>query len=142
MASVNRGDYTQTMAMLTEALAVTPHDAGLRAVAAQLMNDLEVEVALQQLPASDGKPLAGSRIGEGHDAGYSLALTVQPSDRCYLYLFWVNSNGLIRRLFPQSGNRLQANPVNAGAFRIPEGTQWFPMDDSPDRKSGYDCGRT
>lgn len=130
--AIMEADFEAARRLLSGALALTPADPMLGSIQAQLTEDLEVVVNLHSLPGENAHAAGGTEVG-----GLVLRskapcfLTVNPSDRCYLYVFQLDATGEGEPLFPNRRFLPETNPVGPGPFRLPGNAEWFTLDDTP-----------
>lgn len=126
------GDYSAAKSLLQDVLRKNPADPVARRLSSLLTEDLDVDFRFNYLPGrtrkitvrGTGAPMALSR----NDPYY---LVVHPVTKCFLYVFQHRSSGDLVRLFPNGKWVPTRNPVPGGPIRIPDGVDWFYLDDVP-----------
>jgi hypothetical protein len=99
-------------------------------------------VRFEYRPPGAAQPVAmpvpsGERITLSSRDDYRLY--VEPAERCYLYLYQVDSRGTISQLFPNAGwSPHLSNPVDAGkSYLMPSDSTWFYLDNTPSTETIY-----
>ncbi|MEW6619230.1 MAG: DUF4384 domain-containing protein [bacterium] len=131
------GDYDTAITKLNQRLKTNPEDASLKNLYSLLMDELKVDSKFHYLPAQKrfvtAKTPSDTLILTSNDPYY---LTTYASDYCYLYIFQLNSSGVLKQLFP--GKDIPTpNPIPPGPLRIPNDANWFSLDDIPGTEKIY-----
>ena len=122
-----KGDYGTVLKLLEENKGEKNTDAGLRQIHDQVMKELTIDMKFHYLPGQKKPvtaPMSDNLTLTSDDPYY---LTINASDRCYVYILKVNSAQSIDQLFP-SKNVPTPNPIPPGALRIPDGNEWLHLD--------------
>lgn len=137
-SAIESGRYEQAQTLLKQAIARQPDDRAFGELTSQLRDELAVNFEFHYLPGRR-QQLARTEVGPAlvltaEDPYY---LTLNASDRCNLYVFQVDNSGKFTRLFPNPDFVPTTNPVPPGALRIPDGFDWFYLDQVPGIETIY-----
>jgi hypothetical protein len=132
------GEYDAAIELLLQKRNEYPDDMALKNLYSQLMDSLRIDFKFNYLPGRRQQIATRGPLDEivltRKDPYY---LIVHSSERCYLYLFQLKSSGEWVKLFPNSKYVPTSNPVPGGPIRIPDGSDWFYLDDIPGTETLY-----
>lgn len=63
-------------------------------------------------------------------SGDEFKLLVNPLSRCYAYVFWIDSKGVLEVLFPSTAGQFDTEWVLGQNYEIPEGKKRFKLDEA------------
>lgn len=130
--ALENGEFGRAENALDEAIRANPDDELLRMLESQFVDELKVNFAFNYLPGRRKHVQASESSDEitlsSEDPYY---LNVHASDRCYLYLYQIDSSGKFFQLFPNKRFVPTSNPIPAGPLRVPDAPEWFYLDDTP-----------
>ena len=136
--AVEEGNYEFALERIKEGLETNPDENALRRLQALLMDDLEIDFRFNYLPGRRRQISARSTSTDlaltDKDPYYML---IHVSEKCYIYLCQLQSSGKLVKLFPNSKYVPTSNPVPGGPIRIPDGYDWFYLDDLPGTETVY-----
>ena len=136
--AVEDGNYALARKRIEDRLRKSPDDREIKKLKSLLMGSLEVNFKFNYLP---GRRRQISTRGPSADLVLTRKdpyyLIVHPSDKCFLYLFQLESSGELAKLFPNSKYVPTPNPVPGGPIRVPDGYEWFYLDDTPGTETIY-----
>ena len=137
-AAIDEGNYEFAMERIGERLEMNPDDNVFQKLQALLMERLEIDLRFNYLPGRRSQITTRSTSAElvltKNDPYY---LVIHSSEKCYLYLCQLQSSGKLVKLFPNSKHVPTSNPVPGGPIRIPDGYDWFYLDDIPGNETIY-----
>jgi hypothetical protein len=136
--SISKGQYGDAVERLSQVLKTNPGLKGLKDLNSQLMDELNVDFKFNYLPGRR-RQIMTRQTSPGvvltqKDPYY---LIVNSSEPCYLYLFQLQSSGELAQLFPNKKYAPTVNPVPGGPIRVPDGYDWFYLDDVPGTETIY-----
>ncbi len=131
-------EYDVAMEKLQKKLKEYPDDRALQNLYSQLTDSLKIDFKFNYLPGRRREIATRGPLDEivltQKDPYY---LIVHSSEKCFLYLFQLQSSGELAKLFPNSRYVPTSNPVPGGPIRIPDGSDWFYLDDVPGTETLY-----
>lgn len=130
-----KGEYQDAARELNDLNALNPGNKEVESLLGQLSKGLTVPSELIPSPGQ-GKVREGM-ITISSGGGFKLRFT--PSDTCYLYIFQLDSQSKLDRLFPAAKAMTGDKPVQGGkAYLIPAGKQdYFVLDRNTGRETVY-----
>ena len=139
--AIDDGNYALAKTRIEEGLRKTPNDSEMNKMRLLLTEDLEIDFKFNYLPGRrrqiTTREISDQVVLTREDPYY---LIVHSSDKCFLYIFQLQSSGELARLFPNSRYVPTSNPVPGGPIRIPDGYEWFYLDDTPGTEMIYLVG--
>jgi|GEM_PF-2577721 len=130
-AAIDKGNYDIARARIRERLRTNPDDYEAKNLRSFLMDSLEIDFKFNYLPDRRQKVTTRSASSDAvltaEDPYY---LIIHSSDQCYLYVFQLGSSDQLARLFPDPMYVPILNPVPGGPMRIPDGYEWFYLDNT------------
>jgi hypothetical protein len=122
--AIVNGDYNTVFKLLDENNAANSADASLKQIHTQVMSELKIDMKFHYLPGQRRPVTAPKSENPTLSSNDPYYLTINASDRCYVYILKVNSEQSIDQLFP-IGSVPTANPIPPGSLRIPDGSEWL-----------------
>ena len=128
--AILEGRYDVAQQIIDEGLVENTEDVALQELRQQLSEELRVDFKFNYLPDRrkllTTKSMSDELVLTPQDPYY---LSVHASDDCYLYLLQIDAEGHLQQLFPNSKYVPTRNPIPPGPLRIPDGPDWFYLDD-------------
>ncbi|MCJ7634816.1 DUF4384 domain-containing protein [Candidatus Bathyarchaeota archaeon] len=138
VAAINEGNYDLAKAKIEEELKRDPGNSEMKRWQSLLMRNLEIDFKFNYLPGRKQQiTTRGTSPGAALTQKDPYYLNVHSFDQCFLYLFQLQSSGELAKLFPNSKYVPTSNPVPGGPIRIPDGYDWFYLDDTPGTETIY-----
>jgi len=134
--TIINAEYDTAKELIARGLKANPSDNSLKDWQSKLMDELKINFKFRYLPGRrrDIAPSSSSDLVLTSEDPYYLK--VHLSDKCYLYVFQLDSSGNLDQLFP-SKYVPTSNPVPPGPLRIPDGADWFYLDDVSGEETIY-----
>jgi hypothetical protein len=137
-SAINAGQYDSVRQHLDFAMKAQPDNKIIQEYYGELMHELKLDFKFTYLPGRRREvsthQISGEMILTKNDPYY---LVVHATEKCYLYLFQLQSSGELTLLFPNSKYAPDQNPIQGGSIRIPDGYEWFYLDETPGIETIY-----
>ena len=135
---IEAGHYDTAIDNFELELKKNPRDVSLKHLKSLLMDELKIDFKFKYLPGrrreTTMRVLSADLVLTQEDPYY---LTVHASDHCFLYIYQIDNSNNLTQLFPNSSFVPTTNPIPPGPLRIPDGFDWFYLDDVPGVETIY-----
>ncbi|MHA2100656.1 MAG: hypothetical protein ACW99A_18455, partial [Candidatus Kariarchaeaceae archaeon] len=120
---IDSGEYNKALEEIENGMIEDSSNSQLKNLQTMLMKKLEIDFRFSYLP--DPKSIVAENVDE-----YTLLtlkekdpywLTVNSFEKCFIYLFQIESKSEVEMLFPNKKYGPTLNPVPGGTIRIPDG---------------------